>query len=157
MKKVLITTMSALVLLAVSCGDGGEKELSFQEQMELDSQESEKLAQQLDLDNVGVGPIQSYELTETIDAELAGKGKALFQEKCTACHKENEKVLGPPPVGILERRNPVWVLNMILNPEEMLEKDPIAIKLLEEYKTPMLNQNLTEEDAKAILEYFRTI
>ncbi|MEN8839126.1 MAG: c-type cytochrome, partial [Flavobacteriales bacterium] len=99
MKKVLITTMSALVLLAVSCGDGGEKELSFQEQMELDSQESEKLAQQLDLDNVGVGPIQSYELTETIDAELAGKGKALFQEKCTACHKENEKVLGPPPVG----------------------------------------------------------
>jgi hypothetical protein len=44
LERVLITTTNALVLLAVSFGDGVEKELSFQEQMELDSQESEKLA-----------------------------------------------------------------------------------------------------------------
>jgi hypothetical protein len=63
----------------------------------------------------------------------------LYQEKCTACHQENEKVLGPPPAGILDKRNPAWILNMILNTEVVLEKDPIAIKLLEAYKTPLLN------------------
>jgi hypothetical protein len=48
-------------------------------------------------------------------------------------------------------------MNMILNPEEMVQKDPIAKQLLVEYNgAPMANQNLTEDEARAILEYFRT-
>jgi cytochrome c len=46
---------------------------------------------------------------------------------------------------------------MILNSTEMLEKDSITKRLLEEYKAPMLNQNITEEEAIAVLEYFITI
>jgi len=49
-------------------------------------------------------------------------------------------------------------MNMLLNPTEMLEKDPIAKALLKEYNnTIMLNQNLSEEEARSIAEYLRTL
>lgn len=47
---------------------------------------------------------------------------------------------------------------MIMNPMEMVQKDPIAKELLMEYNgTPMANQNLTQEETRAVLEYFRTL
>lgn len=47
---------------------------------------------------------------------------------------------------------------MIINPERMIKEDPIAEALFEEYnRTPMLNQNISEEDARAIAEYLRTL
>jgi hypothetical protein len=60
--------------------------------------------------------------------------------------------------GIYERRSPEWVMNMLLNPAEMLKKDPIAIALLKEYNNiMMLNQNLTNDEARSISEYLRTL
>jgi len=48
-------------------------------------------------------------------------------------------------------------MNMILNPEEMIQKDPIAKQLLVEANgAPMANQNITEPEARQLLEYFRT-
>jgi cytochrome c1 len=47
---------------------------------------------------------------------------------------------------------------MILNPEEMVNNDPIAKKLLVEFNgAPMANQNLTDDEARAVVEYFRTL
>jgi len=46
-------------------------------------------------------------------------------------------------------------MNMILNPDVMLAEDEAAKELLAEYIAPMANQNINEEDARAILEYFR--
>ncbi|MFT7160497.1 MAG: cytochrome c [Bacteroidia bacterium] len=58
----------------------------------------------------------------------------------------------------MERRTSEWVLNMIMNPEEMIEKDPIAKALFFEYNgAPMVNQIVSEEEARSILEYFRTL
>lgn len=60
--------------------------------------------------------------------------------------------------GIYTKRSPEWVMNMIINPERMIKEDPIAEALFEEYnRTPMLNQNISEEDARAIAEYLRTL
>ena len=51
-----------------------------------------------------------------------------------------------------------FLVNMILNPIKMLEEDPIAIELLEEYDFEyMYNQNLLEEEVREILEYFRLL
>jgi hypothetical protein len=47
-------------------------------------------------------------------------------------------------------------MNMVLNPQEMLQKDATAQELLAQFMTQMPNQNLTEEEARAVLEYFRT-
>lgn len=110
------------------------------------------------MDNKGIGPVKSVTLGATIDETMAAHGKEVYEAKCTACHKAETKFIGPAPKGILERRSPEWIMNMILNPEEMVQKDPDAKKLLMEYNgSPMANQNLTEEEARAVLEYFRTL
>ena len=110
------------------------------------------------MQNIGIGPISKIDLPKTIDQNLVATGKEVYDLKCTACHKIDEKFIGPPPKGIMERRSPEWIMNMILNPEEMVAKDPIALKLLAEYNfAPMANQSLTEDEARAILEYFRTL
>ena len=68
------------------------------------------------------------------------------------------KLIGPAMKGIYERRSPEWVMNMLLNPAEMLKQDPSAKALLEEYNNVMmLNQNLEESEARAIAEYMRTL
>ena len=110
------------------------------------------------MDNKGVGPITSVELPAEIDPEMAASGEKLYKAMCTACHKIGANYIGPAPNGVLTRRSPEWVMNMILNPEEMVQKDPVAKQLLIEYNgAPMANQNLTEEQARDILEYFRTL
>jgi len=49
-------------------------------------------------------------------------------------------------------------MNMILDPEGMVKNDPVARALLIEFNgSPMANQSLTEEEARNILEYFRTL
>jgi mono/diheme cytochrome c family protein len=104
----------------------------------------------------GVGPISSVDLPDQIDADLAAKGEELYKSKCTACHKIEKRLVGPALKGVTERRSPEWIMNMMLNPENMVNEDPIAKQLLAEYSAPMSNQSLTEEEARAILEYFRT-
>ncbi len=108
--------------------------------------------------NKGIGPITSLTIPDDLDPELVAKGQKIFETMCSACHKVDKKFIGPSPKGILDRRTPEWTMNMILNPVEMLEKDPIAKQLLIEANgAPMANQNLSEEDARAVLEYFRSL
>lgn len=110
------------------------------------------------LDNKGVGPVTNLVLPGEINQELAARGKQLFDTNCISCHLAENKLVGPAPKGILDRRSPEWVMNMIINPDEMLEKDALAQELLEEFNgVPMVNQRITEEEARAMLEYFRTL
>lgn len=105
----------------------------------------------------GIGPISSVELGETIDETMAASGKEVFDQKCTSCHKVDKRFVGPAIAGITERREPEWIMNMILNPEQMVAENEAAKQLLMEYTAPMANQNLTEEEARSVLEYFRTL
>ena len=110
------------------------------------------------LDNKGIGPISNIVFDNEINQNLAKSGKKLFNQLCTSCHMIKEESVGPAIKGILERRSPEWIMNMILNPTEMLQKDPIAKKLLAEYNNEyMYNQNLIEDEAREIIEYFRTL
>ena len=93
-----------------------------------------------------------------IDPAMVAEGEQLFKQMCSACHKPDEKLIGPAPRGILKRRSPEWIMNMILNPDKMVQQDPVAKQLLVEHNlAPMANQNLTEDQARKILEYFRTL
>jgi mono/diheme cytochrome c family protein len=148
-----IAFMLFLGLFGIACssdkGDGGEQK------------ESKGGIKKIEVDpmqNKGIGPISSVTLGETVDEAMAAEGMKIYDEKCTACHKPNEKHIGPSPQGILTRRSPEWIMNMILNPDEMVQKDDVAKALLMEYNgSPMANQNLTEAEARAVLEYFRTL
>lgn len=102
----------------------------------------------------GVGPVADLQL-EAFNAELAAEGEGIFTTNCTACHKMDKRHVGPALGGVLNRRQPAWVMNMILNPENMVKEDPAAKELLAEYLSPMANQNLSQEQARAVVEYFR--
>jgi cytochrome c len=153
------------IALLISCG--GKEDKKEKEEVQLGEYEKEVVkepdasqpeADLIDMSNKGIGPIKNLELPDNIDQGMADKGKVNFDAKCLACHKSHKKFIGPAPIGILDRRSPEWVMNMILNPGEMVQKDPIAKQLLIDHNgSPMANQGLTEEEARQILEYFRTL
>ena len=107
-------------------------------------------------DEIGIGPVKSVTLT-AVDKNLADKGKGLFEVKCVACHKFDSKLVGPPLKDVTKRRKPEWVMNMMLNPEQMTKENQTAKQLFAQYLIQMTFQNVTQDDARAILEYFRSL
>ncbi|QCX39396.1 cytochrome c [Aureibaculum algae] len=154
MKKVILSVFVLSLAVLVSCGDKTKKDSTEAPKEEV---VKEEVVEVDPMQNKGIGPITSVTLAAEVDQELAKTGKEVYEKMCTACHKAEKKFIGPAPKGILERRSPEWVMNMILNPDGMVKEDPIAKALLAEYLSPMSNQNLTEEQARAVLEYFRTL
>ena len=104
----------------------------------------------------GIGPVKEVVILGALDAKLAEKGEGVFKVKCTACHKMGEKYVGPALGEVLTRRTPTYVMNMVLNPNEMVERHPVAKQLLAEHMTMMANQGLTVDEARAVVEYLRT-
>ena len=111
------------------------------------------------LQNKGVGEIKNVVLNTPLNPDMVNRGEGVYQMKCAACHKlTDQRVVGPGWAGITGKRTPEWIMNMTTNVEMMLEEDPIAIELLEKYNFEyMYNQNLLEEEAREILEYFRLL
>jgi len=166
--KIIMKSLAAIAILTlISCGGKEEKKNdSIQigqkpaatETPKEEPASTEKPSEMVDLTNKGIGPIKNVELSPEIDQAMAAKGMEVYKTKCMACHKPDKKFIGPAPTGILKRRTPEWIMNMILNPEEMTQKDPLAHELLKEFNgSPMANQGLTEEEARQVLEYFRTL
>lgn len=143
----------ALLLFAQSCG-GGE---SNQQSQNVEQQSaSDSGLSDFELEH-GIGPVTEVVELGELDPELAAEGKAVYEAKCTACHKPHERYIGPASGGILDRRSATYTMNMIMNPDEMTKKHPEGKKMMQEYMSPMPYQNVTVEQARAIVEYFRTI
>lgn len=161
--------LSFLLVLGVliSCGSKEEKpseKIQIGQKTKVETKKEAPVStevpasQRITLDNKGVGKIKSLTLDATIDNAMVERGAALFKTNCTACHKTDKRFIGPNPTGILERRSPEWVMNMILDPKLMTEEDQCAKDLLIEFNgAAMANQNLTEQQSRDILEYFRTL
>lgn len=157
--RLFISGVFGFFLLACSSKTDQSSDFSFDKlEKSVPATEEVSASVRIDLVNKGVGPVKSVALSAAIDQSLADQGSLLYQQKCTACHKIGEKFVGPPPNGILKRRSPEWVMNMILNPEVMLKEDQLAKDLFMEFNgAPMANQGLTQEEARSILEFFRTL
>lgn len=99
-------------------------------------------------ENVNVGA--------TLDPALADEGKKIYEVKCASCHKlTKERLVGPGWAGVTERRQPEWIMNFITNPDPMITKDPAVQAQLEICLVRMPNQNLTDQEARALLEFMR--
>ncbi|MCU0751596.1 MAG: c-type cytochrome [Akkermansiaceae bacterium] len=100
--------------------------------------------------------IKSVELTNPLNQEWVTKGKAAYEMKCLACHRLDEtRLVGPGWTGVTKKRKPEWIMNMITNVDMMLETDEEAQKLLELCLVRMPNQNITEPEAREVLEFMR--
>jgi mono/diheme cytochrome c family protein len=155
LKSIAMLLLGAMMLYSCSSGDSDTAAGDSEQETGLAHQEAATEAPVAD-EGKGVGPVKTLEVGAEVDEALATQGKSIFEGKCSACHQlSEEKIVGPGLAGVTERRKPEWIMNMIVNPEEMTKKDPEAKKLLAEHLTQMTNQNVTEQDARAILEFLR--
>jgi cytochrome c5 len=155
MRKMLVAAI-VISLGLIACGGGDETK---KETPSSTAKPESMIKKSSDfMEDKGIGPVTSVTLAPEINQEMAARGKEVYDKMCTACHKPTERFIGPAPKGIFERRSPEWIMNMILNPDQMVKENAAAKKLLMEYNgSPMANQNLTEEQAREVLEYFRTL
>lgn len=146
MKKLLAFVLVGLFLYA--CGGSPNTEGN-----DSSSTTSSKPAAKVD-DGKGIGEIKSVSLNNPLNTDMVAKGKAIYEMKCSACHKlTDQRVVGPGFKGVTERRKPEWIMNMVTNVEVMLAEDAAAQALLEECLTRMPNQNLSTGDARDVLEF----
>lgn len=84
------------------------------------------------------------------------RGRGLFRTKgCSACHAFGRKVTCPDLKGVTMRRTSDWMEHQILHPEIMTKEDPISHQLLGTYNLQMPNQGLNQDEARAVIEFFK--
>ncbi len=156
--KLKFLIVPAFLLVMSSCGDDKTKKETPSESVKKEIKKEAKAELEIIDPRIdkGVGPIKSITIDEKIDEKLAAKGKEIFKANCTACHKISKRFVGPALKGVTKKQTPEWIMNMMLNPEGMVAENGTAKELLKKYNAPMANQNLTEEQARAVYEYFRT-
>lgn len=104
----------------------------------------------------GEGKHDKVELGDKLDAKMAEEGKTIANLKCASCHKyTDEKLVGPGWAGVSNKHKPEWIMNFITNPDPMIDKDPELQAQLEICLVRMPNQNLSDDDARKILEFMR--
>lgn len=155
MKKtsVIYLMLAALAVFAMACGGGNSQTSQNDEnkppvsKSEPDDYDPNRGEGKFDETNVTVG---------ALDAAMASKGEAISGTKCLSCHKlTDERLVGPGWKGVTERRTPPWLMNFITNPDPMIDKDPEVQAQLELCLVRMPNQNLEDDEARAVLEFMR--
>ena len=149
-KNILLAIASTVLFFTVACNSNTDKGNSS-------ASDSSSSTTPADANNPkGVGPHQNVQLTHPLDEKMIAEGQNTYNVKCASCHKTtNEKLVGPGWKGVTDRRTPEWIMNFVTNTEEMLEKDTAAQNMLEVCLVKMPNQNLSEQDARAVLEFMR--
>lgn len=109
---------------------------------------------QISGDRRGIGPITELQL-EPINDSIMKLGAELSKERCSDCHTMELKSKGPDISDLLAIRKPEWVVNFLLNKDEMLERDSLALITMAKYDQPCGSDLKTEEEALHMLEYLR--
>ena len=153
MKKVSIVLFIGFFITA--CGGGNSHDANSSADP-YDSKNSSENGNPSYDPNRGEGKFKDIVVNEKLDATMASNGEKIFAVKCGSCHKlTNEKLVGPGWLGVTSRHKPEWILNFITNTDEMLNKDPKAQAQLEICLVRMPNQNLSDADARSLLEFMR--
>ena len=156
-KRIKVILFCLGIIGMIACGGNGEKKKESGSSTTSSEATASTEATILDFKSDGsrgVGPVTAIE-HKPFDAQLANKGVELFVSKCAMCHNFERTLVGPSLDGVVKRRTPEWIMNMMLDPATMLEKDADAIALSKDFSSPMISLGLQQEEARAILEYLR--
>jgi cytochrome c551/c552 len=149
-RKTMLAFLPLVVMLSLAACSGGQKNENNQP---LDVQELTKNQPETHGAEIKEADIK---LSTPLDAAMVGTGSSIYETKCRSCHKlDDQKLVGPGWKNVTKKRAPVWIMNMITNVDMMLEKDPEAQKLLEQCMVRMPNQNVSQTDARSLLEFMR--
>jgi mono/diheme cytochrome c family protein len=149
MKKFAI--VAGIAILAYACSGGGSSKEASASQPTAAATENPKYDP-----NRGAGKFTKVDIGASLDKTMSDAGQKVYEVKCASCHKlTDEKLVGPGWKGVTSRHSPEWIMNFATNPDEMLEKDPKAQAMLEICLVRMPNQNLTDDEARHVLEFMR--
>ena len=97
MNKLTLTIASITVGLLMSCAPDKPKAESESYEDIHGTEESSKNAVAANADpGKGIGQVTNVELKTPLEQERIGRGKAIYDMKCAACHKLNDqRVVGP--------------------------------------------------------------
>jgi cytochrome c len=158
MKRTIILLIAALSGFVVTqCGSNTQKgNNTTSKDSSIQKVRVDTVVVFIGINNKGVGRFKDIQLENPFNKEMAAKGKAIYQSKCFACHKLTSEVLvGPGWEGVTRRRTPEWIMNWITNTKVMLEKDLAAQAEMALCLIRMPNQDLTDEQARNVLEFMR--
>jgi cytochrome c2 len=156
MKKMII--ICSLALFFAACGGSGNNDNADTTEPAAteDTQPTTESENPSYDPNRGEGKFHDVELSDKLDADMAAKGQKIAELKCESCHKmTDERLVGPGWKGVTTRHQPEWIMNFMTNTDEMIDKDPKAQAMLEICMVRMPNQNLTDDEAREILEFMR--
>lgn len=106
--------------------------------------------------NYGIGPVtERLDIGDELNMDMVAQGRQVFDAICAACHQLDASISGPRLRNVTDNREPEFIMNYILNPDEMRELHPVGQELDEEYTIRMVNMGVSREDARAIVEYLR--
>lgn len=92
--------------------------------------------------------------------DAIAKGKTLFNNNCAACHKLEQKLIGPPLAQIGKRRTEEWFLKFVSNSQAFIQSgDAQAVAIYKEYNQQIMPpfSHLAQEDLKAIWAYLNSV
>lgn len=95
----------------------------------------------------------------TPKSNAAKKGEIAFREGgCSGCHVIGKISSGPDLIGVLKRHRNAeqWVAEYVKNPQSKFN-EPFMKKMIEFFNLKMPNQNMSDEEIKNIIEYFKWI
>jgi len=179
--KIFTLVLLFFTLTVISCGNSSQKEESENKAMqqetpseqqnmeqsnnttgeeEAPSEEAEKKKMEEPSamkEEVASKGQEEKEASEKPDEELVAKGKELFNSNCTSCHTIGKgKLVGPDLLGVTDLRSDQWLHKWIINPDQMLQSDPVAKELLKEFMVPMPNLGLTDQQVTALIAYLKS-
>lgn len=150
--KSILHVLTILLIIAIFQACGGDSSGSSSDKTNAPEAKQELTAFELEH---GVGPITEKITLGPISEELVNKGRTIYEMKCEACHNMTGRMVGPALGDVLDHRTPEFVMNMVLRPSRMLNEHPEGQAMLREYMVAMPFQNVSQDDARAIVEFLR--
>ena len=152
-RKFFFVIAAFISILVIKCGSDKQKE---NQDDKTSSNNKDTVVISQGVNSKGIGRFNAVKLTHPLDEDMIAKAQPIYSAKCIACHKlTNEKLVGPGWKGITDRREPEWIMNFITNTQVMLDKDLQAQSDLVTCIVRMPNQDLTDEQARQMLEFMR--
>ena len=90
-------------------------------------------------------------------ASAQESGKEIYQKSCAACHSiGGGRLVGPDLKGVSEKRPEDWLLKFIKSSDKLVKAgDQTALALLDEYKMPMPDQALSDDQIRKVLAHIK--